>query len=80
MLATDPASLGLDFSVPIFVFQGTEDEVTVTALTTGYFEQISAPRKGTVLFDGTGHFAVWSMPDKFLQELDARVRPLAVHP
>jgi len=27
-----------------------------------------------------GRFAVWSMPDKFLRELVARVRPLATQP
>ena len=33
-----------------------------------------------MLFDGAGHAAVWSMPDRFLRELVARVRPLAVRP
>jgi pimeloyl-ACP methyl ester carboxylesterase len=80
MLNTDLASLGPDFKVPIYFFQGAEDELTVTALTQEYFEKINAPHKEMVLFQGAGHFAVWSLPDKFLQELDARVRPLAVQP
>ncbi|HVO98375.1 MAG TPA: alpha/beta hydrolase [Bryobacteraceae bacterium] len=77
MLTTDLASLGIDFKVPVYFFQGAEDELTVTAITRQYFEAIDAPHKEMVLFEGAGHFAVWSMPDKFLQELDARVRPLA---
>ena len=77
VLNTDLTSLGMDFRVPIFFFQGMEDEVTPTALAKGYFDKINAPRKEFVTFVGGGHFAVWSMPDKFLQELVARVRPLA---
>lgn len=80
MLNTDLASLGTDFKVPIYFFQGAEDEVTVTALTKEYFEEINAPHKDMVIFEDSGHFAVWNTPDKFLRELDARVRPLAVHP
>jgi len=77
MLNTDLASLGADFKVPIFFFQGTEDEVTAAVLAKAYFDQINAPHKEYVSFDGVGHFAVWSVPDKFLKELLARVRPLA---
>jgi pimeloyl-ACP methyl ester carboxylesterase len=80
MLTTDLAALGLDFKVPIFFFQGAEDEITVTALAQEYFEEIHAPHKEIALFEGVGHFAVWSVPDKFLQELVARVRPFAVQP
>jgi len=45
-----------------------------------YFDKINAPHKEMVVFEGAGHFAVWSKPDKFLQELVTRVRPLAVQP
>ncbi len=45
MLNTDLASLGPDFEVPIYFFQGAEDEVTVTALAKEYFEKINAPHK-----------------------------------
>lgn len=76
MLNTDLASLGTDFKVPIFFFQGTEDEVTAASLAKSYFDQIDAPHKEYVAFEGVGHFAVWSVPDKFLQELVVRVRPL----
>jgi proline iminopeptidase len=77
MLNAHLASLGTDFRVPIYVFQGTEDEVTAAVLAKEYFDEISAPRKEFVAFESGGHFIVWSMPDKFLHELVSRVRPLA---
>jgi pimeloyl-ACP methyl ester carboxylesterase len=78
MLSTDLSSLGLDFKIPIYFFQGVEDEVTLTPLAKEYFDEVHAPQKEIVLFEGAGHFAVWSFPDRFLQELVTRVRPLAV--
>jgi pimeloyl-ACP methyl ester carboxylesterase len=80
MLSTDLPSLGLDFKIPVYFFQGAEDEVTLTPLAIEYFDKINAPHKEILLFEGAGHFAVWSMPDRFLQELVTRVRPLAMQP
>ena len=73
-----PADLGLEFSIPIFVFQGEEDFTTPTALAQHYLESIKAPRKEFVAIKGAGHFAVFIHSDQFLPELVARVRPLAV--
>ncbi len=72
-----PADLGLEFSIPFFVFQGEEDFTTSTALARQYLESVKAPRKEFVLIKGGGHFAVFMRSDQFLQELVARVRPLA---
>lgn len=77
MLSADLLSLGSDFKIPVYFFQGSEDELTVTPLAKEYFDKINAPHKEMVLLEGAGHFAVWSKADKFLQELVARVRPLA---
>jgi hypothetical protein len=41
MLNTDLASLGTDFRVPIYFFQGTEDEVTAAALARDYFDKVN---------------------------------------
>jgi pimeloyl-ACP methyl ester carboxylesterase len=71
-----PADLGLEFSIPFFVFQGEEDFTTSTALARQYLESIKAPHKEFVLIKGGGHFAVFMRSDQFLQELVARVRPL----
>jgi pimeloyl-ACP methyl ester carboxylesterase len=73
-----PADLGLEFSIPIFVFQGEQDFTTPSALAQQYLESIKAPRKAFVPIIGGGHFAVFMHSDQFLQELVARVRPLAV--
>jgi pimeloyl-ACP methyl ester carboxylesterase len=72
-----PAELGLEFSVPMFVFEGDEDFTTPTALARQYVESMKAPRKEFVPIHG-GHFAVFIHSDQFLQELVKRVRPLAV--
>jgi pimeloyl-ACP methyl ester carboxylesterase len=69
--------LGLEFRVPMFFFQGTEDFTTPTALAKQYLGAIKAPLKEFVPIDG-GHFAVFTHSDQFLKELVARVRPLAL--
>jgi len=73
-----PEELGLEFSIPIFVFQGEEDFTSPTALAQQYLGSIEAPRRAFVKISGAGHFAVFMHADRFLQELVARVRPLAV--
>jgi pimeloyl-ACP methyl ester carboxylesterase len=66
-----------DFAVPIFVFQGAEDFTTPTSLAREFVDRIKAPRKLFVPIEGGGHFAVFMKSDRFLQELEQRVRPLA---
>ena len=73
-----PADLGLEFSIPIFVFQGEQNFTTPTALARQYLESIKAPRKEFVPIKGGGHFAVFMHSDQFLAELVARVRLLAL--
>jgi pimeloyl-ACP methyl ester carboxylesterase len=72
-----PKELGLDFAVPMFVFQGVEDFTTPTELARLFLASIHAPRKGFVEIKGGGHFAVFMKSDVFLNELVRRVRPLA---
>jgi pimeloyl-ACP methyl ester carboxylesterase len=71
-----PKELGLEFSIPMFIFQGAEDFTTPTALARHYEESIKAPQKAFVPIHGGGHFAVFMKSDQFLNELIARVRPL----
>ncbi len=73
-----PAELGLEFEVPVFIFQGAEDFTTPTELARLYLDSIAAPLKVFVPIDGGGHFAVFMKSDRFLEELVRRVRPLAV--
>ena len=76
--SSGPKELGLEFSVPMFMFQGAEDFTTPTALARQYFQAIKAPRKVFVLIKGGGHFAVFMRSDQFLNELVNRLAPLAV--
>lgn len=72
-----PKELGLEFSLPMFCFEGDEDFTTPTALARQYFESMNAPRKTFVPIHG-GHFAIFMHSDEFLQELVQRVRPIAM--
>jgi pimeloyl-ACP methyl ester carboxylesterase len=76
--SSGPKELGLRFSIPMFIFQGSEDFTTPTALARQYEESIQAPQKAFVTIQGGGHFAVFMHSDQFLSELVRRVRPLAV--
>ena len=73
----DAAALGGEFSVPVFVIQGAEDFTTPTSLARSFVASIHAPRKEFVAIEGGGHFAVFMKSDAFLNELVARVLPLA---
>ena len=77
MIQSDLWSLGTDLSIPIFFFEGTEDLVTPIEPAYTYFEQIKAPQKEFVLFNGADHFVPLDRPDEFLTRLIEHVRPLA---
>jgi pimeloyl-ACP methyl ester carboxylesterase len=70
----DVPSLGQEFHVPMFIFQGTEDPSTPCELAEQYFSTLRAPHKEFVRFEKCHHFVVFNRPDDFLRELLARVR------
>jgi pimeloyl-ACP methyl ester carboxylesterase len=72
-----PKELGLEFSLPMFCFEGDEDFTTPTALARQYFKSMNAPRKQFVSIHG-GHFVMFIHADEFLRELIQLVRPLAI--
>jgi pimeloyl-ACP methyl ester carboxylesterase len=74
----DAAARGAHFEVPIFFFQGAEDIQAPTQLVADYLQQIEAPSKALVLIPQGGHNAYYFFSDRFLEELNARVRPLAL--
>jgi pimeloyl-ACP methyl ester carboxylesterase len=78
MLGTRLAALGPDFKVPMVFIQGAEDPVTPASLADEFCRAVQAPHKELVRLEGGGHFAVWSMADRFGRELVTRVRPLAI--
>lgn len=77
VLSTNLTTLGPDFQLPVFFFQGTEDTLTPLKLAEEYFASLNAPRKELVRIEGGGHFAVWSHAGKIHDELVRRVRPIA---
>jgi pimeloyl-ACP methyl ester carboxylesterase len=80
LMAWDARRLGPRFEVPLFLFQGETDVVTLTGLATEYFAEVQAPAKGLALIGDAGHFAAFTQPDRFLAELRTQVRPLAAAP
>jgi pimeloyl-ACP methyl ester carboxylesterase len=78
MLQSDLWSMGTDFSIPVFFFEGTADLITPIEPAYAYFEQIKAPRKKFVRFEGGDHFIALDRPDEFLTQLIENVRPLAL--
>ena len=71
----DLPSLGPHFDMPIFFFLGTADQVTPLELAAQYFDNIFAPHKDLVRFEGYGHFFVMNRPDNFLRSLVSKVCP-----
>jgi pimeloyl-ACP methyl ester carboxylesterase len=76
MIQNDLRSLGTDFSIPVFFFEGTEDFMTPVEPAHAYFERVKAPKKDFVLFKGADHFIPFDRPDEFLTQLIDHIRPL----
>lgn len=77
LMKYDARHLGTKFKVPIFILQGDMDLQSPSALVVEYFSALDAPLKELVILRGEGHTAVLVLPDVFLAELLAKVRPLA---
>ena len=78
MMRENLPALGTDFSIPFFVVEGAEDDITPASLAMAYFDQITAPRKAFWLMPDAGHMALLTRSDAFLRFLLANVRPLAL--
>lgn len=76
LVAFDARSLGLDFDVPMFFFQGDHDAFTVVSLVEGYVADIRAPQKVMELIEGGGHSAFF-IRDAFFGLLIEHVKPSA---
>lgn len=74
----DARDLGLQFRVPVFIFNGVDDAITPVDLAKRYFDSIEAPEKHFVALKEAGHSAVLTEPDIFLKELVTLVRPVAI--
>lgn len=80
MMSYDARQFGTTFETPIFFFQGDADLQAPARPVEDYFATIQATKKELLLLHNEGHLAVLTSPDVFLQELLARVRPLALSP
>jgi pimeloyl-ACP methyl ester carboxylesterase len=74
----DARRRGIRFEVPVFFFQGSADLAAPLQLAAAYMNEISAPGKALVVIPGGGHNAFILHSQRFLDELNARVRPLAI--
>ncbi|MBR0987944.1 alpha/beta fold hydrolase [Bradyrhizobium liaoningense] len=79
MFQSDMASIGFEFSIPMFFIEGDADGVTPSEPAEQYFKEITAPHKEFARIRGGDHFIPFDRPDEFLAELMARVMPFAAH-
>ncbi len=79
LVSVDLPALGPDLGVPIFIFQGTEDDYTPFELAKEYADFISAPDKQFVPAPGGGHYAaiMKSRPEGAIQS-GATVASIAI--
>jgi pimeloyl-ACP methyl ester carboxylesterase len=73
----DLARLGARFDIPVFVLQGTEDDIAPASLAETWVHSLHAPRAEYLPIAGAGHYAFVTRPGLFLRVLKQRVRPLA---
>ncbi|WNM47433.1 alpha/beta hydrolase [Kitasatospora sp. CM 4170] len=67
---------GTVFDLPFFVFQGEHDPYTPPALARRFVADVQAPVKDFALIPDAGHFAAFRYPDRFLELMLAKVRPV----
>lgn len=79
-LTYDARRFGTRFGIPVFLFQGESDVITLTRLAEAYFAEIEAPAKEFSLLQDAGHFAAFTQPGLFLAQLLKYVRPQACPP
>jgi pimeloyl-ACP methyl ester carboxylesterase len=77
LCAVDLPAIGIDFSIPMFIFMGSHDPWTPCALAEDYFQSIQAPQKAFVRFEGCHHFVHMNRPADFLEALVTHLGPLA---
>jgi pimeloyl-ACP methyl ester carboxylesterase len=76
----DLTQLGPRFCVPVFIFQGTEDDIAPASLAEAYAHSLRAPQVEYVPIAAAGHYAFMTKSDLFLRLLMQRVRPLVTRP
>ncbi|MFI1764160.1 alpha/beta fold hydrolase [Streptomyces sp. NPDC020800] len=72
----DERAEGTVFRLPFFVFQGDSDVLTPPEPARRFVEDVTAPVKDFALIEGASHFASFRHPDRFLDLMLSRVRPV----
>lgn len=73
----DAWAWGTRFNLPVFLFHGETDLLTLTAEAQAFFGDLEAPVKRMELIGDAGHFGMFLQPELFLEKLLAYARPLA---
>ncbi|MEU5274841.1 alpha/beta hydrolase [Streptomyces asoensis] len=74
--AVDERAEGTAFRLPFFLFQGDSDVLTPSEPARRFFEEVTAPVKDFALIEHASHFAAFRHPDRFLDLLLTKVRPV----
>ncbi|MCM1974555.1 alpha/beta fold hydrolase [Streptomyces sp. G1] len=69
---------GTRFELPFFVLQGEKGVLTSPELARRFFDHVQGPVQGFAVIEDCSHFAAFRRPERFLELLLARVRPLVV--
>ncbi|WP_030302821.1 alpha/beta fold hydrolase [Streptomyces katrae] len=76
LAAFDDRADGTRFELPFFIFQGDRDVITPAGRARAFFDEVEAPAKEFALIEDASHFASFRHPDRFLQLMLTRVRPV----
>ncbi|HEY9368037.1 alpha/beta hydrolase [Streptomyces sp.] len=67
---------GTAFRIPFFVFQGDSDVLTPDSAARRFLADVTAPVKDFGLIEDAGHFAAFRRPERFLELMLTKVRPV----
>ncbi|MGW2593510.1 alpha/beta fold hydrolase [Streptomyces sp. NPDC001515] len=72
----DERAEGTVFRLPVFLFQGAHDVLTPPGPARAFLDDVTAPVKDFALIEDASHFAAFRHPDRFLELMLTRVRPV----
>ncbi|MGQ5636368.1 MULTISPECIES: alpha/beta fold hydrolase [unclassified Streptomyces] len=75
-MTIDEYAEGTAFRLPFFVFQGESDVLTPPEPARRFYADVTAPVKDFALIPDASHFASFRHPDRFLDLMLSRVRPV----
>lgn len=75
VFSMDVRPLGLEFKLPVFVIQGSDDYITPLDAARSYLDGINAPAKGLIVIQRAGHFAPMTHMSEFAAALSQHVLP-----